>query len=131
MAVIYLKHPRHGTKVASSEMEAVEDRKNGWVDFDPTASAEPAEVDADAEDIALLKEGIDAANAEAKEALEAKAKAEAERDEVKADLKEAKAELKKAEAALKKAEGELEKAKAKAAPSTPPGTVPDFLKPEG
>jgi hypothetical protein len=27
---IYLKHPKHGTKVAVSELEAVADEKNGW-----------------------------------------------------------------------------------------------------
>lgn len=33
--VIYLKHPIYGTKVASMELEAVADEKNGWVRFDP------------------------------------------------------------------------------------------------
>lgn len=42
MAVIYLKHPVHGAKVASTDMEANEDRKNGWEDFDPTVPAVPA-----------------------------------------------------------------------------------------
>lgn len=36
MAVIYLRHPAHGEKVASSEMEAAHDREHGWEDFDPT-----------------------------------------------------------------------------------------------
>ena len=36
MAVIYLKHPVHGAKVASSDMEAQNDRANGWIEFDPT-----------------------------------------------------------------------------------------------
>jgi hypothetical protein len=40
MAVIYLRHPKHGEKVASTEFEANEDRKNGWEDFDPTVKAE-------------------------------------------------------------------------------------------
>lgn len=31
--VIYLKHERHGTKVACSEVEAADDEKNGWVRF--------------------------------------------------------------------------------------------------
>lgn len=30
MAVIYLDHPKHGSKVACSEIEAVADEKNGW-----------------------------------------------------------------------------------------------------
>lgn len=28
--VIYLRHPKHGTKVAISDGEALEDEKNGW-----------------------------------------------------------------------------------------------------
>jgi hypothetical protein len=42
MAVIYLKHPRHGTKVAISDLEADNDLQNGWEEFDPT---EPADID--------------------------------------------------------------------------------------
>ena len=34
MAVIYLRHPVHGEKVACLEAEAVYDEKNGWVRFD-------------------------------------------------------------------------------------------------
>lgn len=37
MAVIYLKHPEHGTKVAISDLEADADKLNGWEEFDPTA----------------------------------------------------------------------------------------------
>lgn len=47
MAVIYLKHPVHGSKVACSEQEAEYDKGNGWVVYDPTtgaASAAPAPV---------------------------------------------------------------------------------------
>ena len=29
--VIYLTHPVHGSKVAISDLEAIEDEKNGWV----------------------------------------------------------------------------------------------------
>lgn len=32
---IYLRHPRHGTKVAISEMEARGDEENGWVRYNP------------------------------------------------------------------------------------------------
>ncbi len=32
---IYLMHPRHGTKVATAEMEALADEVNGWVRFNP------------------------------------------------------------------------------------------------
>lgn len=35
MAIIYLKHPKHGVKVATMEMEAQYDEQNGWVRFDP------------------------------------------------------------------------------------------------
>lgn len=34
MAVIYLQHFIHGTKVAVSDMEAEADEKNGWVRFE-------------------------------------------------------------------------------------------------
>ena len=34
MAVIYLRHPVHGTKVACAESEADYDEKNGWVRYD-------------------------------------------------------------------------------------------------
>jgi hypothetical protein len=36
MAVIYLRHPKHGAKVAISDMEAENDLQNGWEEFDPT-----------------------------------------------------------------------------------------------
>lgn len=38
MAVIYLKHPQHGAKVAISELEAENDMQNGWEEFDPTVA---------------------------------------------------------------------------------------------
>ena len=31
--VIYLKHPKHGTKVATMELEAAYDEKNGWTRY--------------------------------------------------------------------------------------------------
>jgi hypothetical protein len=37
MAVIYLAHPRHGSKVAISEEEARCDEEFGWERYDPTA----------------------------------------------------------------------------------------------
>lgn len=43
MAVIYLSHPIHGAKVAISDMEAENDIKNGWGEFDPGSAAEPEE----------------------------------------------------------------------------------------
>ena len=38
MAVIYLRHPIHGAKVACSDMEAEHDFAHGWEEFDPTVS---------------------------------------------------------------------------------------------
>lgn len=40
---IYLRHPTHGTKVASIEMEAQYDEQNGWSRFDPTVEEETVE----------------------------------------------------------------------------------------
>lgn len=37
MAVIYLKHPVHGTKVAIAYEEAQADKAEGWQEYDPTA----------------------------------------------------------------------------------------------
>jgi hypothetical protein len=31
--IIYLKHPVHGTKVATMDLEVTEDEKNGWVRY--------------------------------------------------------------------------------------------------
>jgi hypothetical protein len=46
MAVIYMSHPVHGAKVATMEMEAVADEKNGWVRYtlDTPVEAAPLEV---------------------------------------------------------------------------------------
>ena len=33
MAVIYMKHPIHGAKVATMELEAIADEENGWVRY--------------------------------------------------------------------------------------------------
>jgi len=35
MAMIYLRHERHGVKIATLEMEAEADEENGWERFDP------------------------------------------------------------------------------------------------
>ena len=45
--VIYLKHPIHGAKVATMELEAEADEKNGWVRYTldtPNALAAPVNV---------------------------------------------------------------------------------------
>ena len=43
MAVIYLRHPKFGTKVASLDAEAAYDKENGWEEFDPMLDAAEAE----------------------------------------------------------------------------------------
>lgn len=35
MSVIYMTHPVHGAKVATMELEAVADEKNGWSRYNP------------------------------------------------------------------------------------------------
>jgi hypothetical protein len=35
MAITYLRHPQHGTKVASMEAEVDHDYKHGWEEYDP------------------------------------------------------------------------------------------------
>ena len=44
MAVIYLKHELHGTKVAVAEEEALADEKNGWTRYEVGALLTPKEV---------------------------------------------------------------------------------------
>ena len=42
--MIYLRHPDHGTKVATMEAEAIYDEENGWVRYTPgEPSDEPAD----------------------------------------------------------------------------------------
>ena len=57
MAVIYLKHPIHGAKVAASDIEAQMDRANGWEEFDPTAPAAPAPLEP-AQTVAIAEEPV-------------------------------------------------------------------------
>jgi hypothetical protein len=33
--IIYLKHPVHGTKIATMDLEAQADETNGWVRYNP------------------------------------------------------------------------------------------------
>jgi hypothetical protein len=40
--VIYLKHPKHGTKVAICDMEAAADEKNGWTRYTLATLSEEA-----------------------------------------------------------------------------------------
>jgi len=44
MAVIYMSHEVHGAKVATMELEAVEDEKNGWVRYTLDTLVEAAPV---------------------------------------------------------------------------------------
>jgi len=41
--VIYLKHPIHGAKVATLDLEADADEENGWVRYNPNTPSEPEE----------------------------------------------------------------------------------------
>lgn len=38
---IYLSHPNHGRKVATMELEAEYDEKNGWTRYNPDTPLEP------------------------------------------------------------------------------------------
>ena len=41
MAAIYLEHPIHGAKVATMDIEAEVDEKNGWTRYNPDTLSEP------------------------------------------------------------------------------------------
>lgn len=36
MPLFYLRHPKHGQKVAVTHLEAMEDIEHGWEEFDPS-----------------------------------------------------------------------------------------------
>ena len=57
MAVIYLRHPAHGAKVATLEAEAIYDESNGWMRYDPTTpvAADDDEGDAPVNEMAVPK----------------------------------------------------------------------------
>ena len=55
---IYLKHPVHGTKIASLEAEAKADETRGWSRFDPYQKIAPSP-----NPIAVLKAEVRADNA--------------------------------------------------------------------
>jgi hypothetical protein len=42
MPVIYMKHPIHGAKIATMEMEAVYDERNGWERYTLDDEPEPS-----------------------------------------------------------------------------------------
>ena len=39
--IIYLSHPVHGAKVATMDLEAEMDEKNGWTRYNPDTLSEP------------------------------------------------------------------------------------------
>ncbi|KKN66540.1 hypothetical protein LCGC14_0470740 [marine sediment metagenome] len=43
MAAIYLRHSKHGLKVACSSLEADADKLNGWVEYDPNVPIQEPE----------------------------------------------------------------------------------------
>ena len=46
MPIIYMKHPIHGTKVATMELEAEHDKTHGWERYELDTQPEPvAEVE--------------------------------------------------------------------------------------
>lgn len=119
MGVIYLQHPDHGIKVATTVEEAKYDRENGWTDwsvkdfkveFDKAAAAAKTDP-VESEEVASLKAALAAANARAE-----KAEADA------------------AGATVAKGKPKPAEPTPAPAPTTPaPGgpVVPEFLKPQG
>jgi hypothetical protein len=41
LMLIYLRHPHHGTKIASMELEAELDEQNGWKRYNPDTPSAP------------------------------------------------------------------------------------------
>jgi len=41
--IIYLEHPEHGAKVATMDLEAEMDERNGWTRYNPDTSSETEE----------------------------------------------------------------------------------------
>jgi hypothetical protein len=44
MSLIYLRHPQHGEKIASMELEAENDEQNGWTRYTIDTPTETVEV---------------------------------------------------------------------------------------
>jgi hypothetical protein len=61
---IYLKHPRHGVKIASLDAEAEHDEQHGWVRFDPNAQSETVVVSENL--LARKRKRVDDVSAESK-----------------------------------------------------------------
>jgi hypothetical protein len=41
MPIIYMRHPRHGVKIATMELEAQYDEQSGWERYTPGQESEP------------------------------------------------------------------------------------------
>jgi hypothetical protein len=41
MPIIYLQHPKHGTKIANMDLEADFDEQNGWERYNPDTPSAP------------------------------------------------------------------------------------------
>jgi hypothetical protein len=41
MPIIYLQHPKHGTKIANMDLEAEFDEQNGWERYNPDTPSAP------------------------------------------------------------------------------------------
>jgi hypothetical protein len=52
---IYLRHPVHGTKVASIDMEAEYDERNGWERYEPYVEPAGEDVVEDPAENAIVK----------------------------------------------------------------------------
>ena len=46
MPIIYLKHPIHGAKVATMDLEAEYDEQNGWTRYNPSEAKPEVEIPA-------------------------------------------------------------------------------------
>jgi len=56
---IYLRHPKHGSKVAISDLEAKADAVHGWVEYDPLKAVQPvAKVEAEPAAPAVAVEAV-------------------------------------------------------------------------
>jgi hypothetical protein len=47
MPLIYLRHPRHGAKIATMDLEAQYDEQNGWERYNPDELGSEAELELD------------------------------------------------------------------------------------
>lgn len=57
MPVIYLKHPVHGSKVATIDMEADYDEQHGWVRYNPETPSTAEEVAPESDEAPVARRG--------------------------------------------------------------------------